>query len=50
MMTTLPDKKDAFMHKLMYELENFVFVICPPKLLYFKHTVLLCTLLVFGAN
>ena len=28
----------------------FVFDIFPPKLFYFKHTVLLCILLVFGAN
>jgi len=49
-MVTLPDKKDAFMPKLMYQLENVVFVIFPPNLFYFKHTVLLCKLLDFGAN
>ena len=38
------------LHKLMYKLEKKFFVIFPPKLIYFKHTVLLCLLLVFGAN
>ena len=40
-------QKDAFMHRLMFYVEKLFFVVLPPKLLYFKYTVVQCTLLVW---